>query len=113
MSEFNQCNCHSYNGATGDAPEVVLTPPAGIGMTRADGGVKDEVCVDACIAHVISYLWDHGIVTQGSCCGHGKRLPSIVLLDHLDAVEGLSIRRLISNVDKREFELISWGPRRI
>lgn len=33
---------------------------------------KKEVVVDACIADEIQELNDKGVITLGSCCGHGK-----------------------------------------
>lgn len=29
------------------------------------------VCVDTCLASEIGWLWQHGIETNGCCCGHG------------------------------------------
>lgn len=79
------CNCASYNNpervrptTSGPAPEVVMTPPFDLG----DG--RETVCVDACIATVVQHLWDCGIVTLGSCCGHGRGRPSLVLGPHED-----------------------------
>lgn len=79
------CNCASYNNperirptVSGGVPEVVLTPPAELGIER------ETVCVDACIATVVQHLWSCGIVTLGSCCGHGRERPSLVLGQHED-----------------------------
>lgn len=37
------------------------------------------VDIDTCIASEIGYLWHHGITTLGSCCGHNKLPPSVVV----------------------------------
>lgn len=37
--------------------------------------------IDACIAPIVKALNDAGIVTEGSCCGHGKADGWIVLSD--------------------------------
>lgn len=79
------CNCASYNNpervrhtTSGPVPEVVLTPSPELGIERT------TVCVDACIATVVQHLWSCGVVTLGSCCGHGRERPSLVLGDHED-----------------------------
>jgi hypothetical protein len=37
--------------------------------------------IDKCIVSIVSALNDAGIYTTASCCGHGKRDGSILLLD--------------------------------
>lgn len=37
--------------------------------------------VDACIADVVRALNDGGVMTTGSCCGHGRDDGSILLAD--------------------------------
>lgn len=42
------------------------------------------VSVDPCIAGEVWELWQHGIITTGSCCGHnlgGRCLPYIGVID--------------------------------
>ena len=39
------------------------------------------VCIDSCLASEIAWLWKHGVVTTGSCCGHGKVSPMINVID--------------------------------
>lgn len=70
------CNCHSYNADTEGKPNVVLTVPAAI---RAQTDDRETVCIDACIAPVISALWEYGLPTLNSCCGHNKCPASIVI----------------------------------
>lgn len=100
------CNCASYNNpervrptVSGPVPEVVLTPPFDLG----DG--RTTVCVDACIATVVVYLWGCEIVTLGSCCGHGRDRPSLVLGQHEDMAVA---RACISGVDDRAWDLSQW-----
>ncbi len=101
------CRCASYNRpdlvrptVSGTVPEVVLTPPEGLGIDRA------TVCVDACIAAVVAHLWANQVATLSSCCGHGREEPSLVL----DASERdfTAVRSLIAEVDDRFFELYQW-----
>jgi len=100
------CNCASYNNpekvrptVSGPVPEVVLTPPPGLGIER------DTVCVDACIARVVAYLWGYGVVTLGSCCGHGRSRPDLVLGQHEDMA---TVRAYIAEVDDRTWGLCQW-----
>lgn len=97
-------NCHSYNGDFGTLPEVKLTMLTSI-LPNGDRKYKD-VMIDACIAPVIKHLWDNEVNTAGSCCGHGKRPPSIVLGN--DAENYSQIREWIKEKDNRWFELSQW-----
>lgn len=52
-------------------------------MTVANEGfysTKTTVAVDPCIVEEIKTLWEQGIHTYGSCCGHGI-LKASVLVD--------------------------------
>ena len=67
------CNCQSYNaqGAfTGDEPERIL--PYGKYFPEDN---RETVCVDACIADVVEGLWEAGVKTSASCCGHTGQAP--------------------------------------
>ncbi len=96
--------CHSYNGDYGTTPEVLLTMLTSI-SPEGKREYKD-VAVEACIAPVIQHLWDKGVSTGGSCCGHGKRSPSIVL--EQGAENYSQIREWIKEKDERQFELTQW-----
>lgn len=41
----------------------------------------DDKAVDRCIAPIVEALNAHSILTEASCCGHGKAPGSIVLQD--------------------------------
>lgn len=98
------CTCKSYNAEIGTEPEVVLPRP----KWMPEGERINGVPVDACIAKVILYLWEHGVTTLSSCCGHNGRfgVPSIVLGNGESNI-GL-IRQRIADVDDRNFELSQW-----
>lgn len=49
---------------------------AAIAMKTPEGA---WVPIDVCIATEIGRLWLNGIVTLGSCCGHGQMLPTVVV----------------------------------
>jgi len=94
---MKQCDCHSYNGDFGKTKEVQIQHKT-----------MGTVSIDACIALVIGKLWDNGICTTGSCCGHNGSFgfPSIVLGENEDNYT--RIRKLIKEVDGRNFELTQW-----
>jgi hypothetical protein len=91
------CKCKSYNKQTGEVPEVVLDAP--------DWSRKESICIDACIADVIKELWDKGITTGGSCCGHNKENPSVIVWENEDVNEAFSV---ISKVDSRSWTVLRW-----
>ena len=93
----NPCNCHSYNTGVGEIPSRVMIGPDG-----------QEVCIDECIADTLQYLWDKGIATLSSCCGHGRIKPNIVLPQRFSKEDADQVRDLISHVDGRQYDLLSW-----
>lgn len=97
------CNCKSYNWAIGEDEEAVLTPPEELGLHRGD-----TVFIDACIANVIKHLWDNGIATLNSCCGHNRVAPSIVVQQNCTDDEAENIRQTIAEVDDRDWVILSW-----
>lgn len=42
------------------------------------------IAIDQCIADAILAAWAAGVRTLGSCCGHGKRPPDVVLTQDRD-----------------------------
>jgi hypothetical protein len=96
------CDCRSYNKATGTVPEVVLKRPDWL----PDGQRINGVPVDACIADTVQYLWDSGVVTMGSCCGHNKECPSLVLGN--GERDYKHIFDLLAEYDSRKWQLLQW-----
>lgn len=96
------CNCHSYNWDVGDQPSEILDPNE---FFNWDSPAKD-VCIDACIVDQIKHLWLHGVWTGGSCCGHNKRNPNVVLSHHSDADKARQLLKL-SDPD-REWDVYAW-----
>lgn len=96
------CDCKSYNKQTGTVEEVVLPRPDWMPEGQRVNGIP----VDACIAEVVRYLWSKGVVTLGSCCGHNKNPPSLILEQtHRNYAE---IRQYLAQVDTRSWELLQW-----
>ncbi len=94
------CNCQSYNMGGGEVPEVVLYP-----KSKDIAGGRESVCVDACIAGAISHLWECGLQTLNSCCGHGKESPSVVVPESGDPHEYLSA---LAAFDGRHWVVLRW-----
>ncbi len=101
------CNCRSYNWDIGERPEIALTPPPRIAGTRARPDAP--IMVDACIADAVQALWDAGHFTLGSCCGHGRQRPSLVLGDdYREPDRAREVAAVLAAVDGREWDLLVW-----
>lgn len=59
------------------------------------------VSVDACIAEDIRRLWEAGVLTKGSCCGHNKRNPDVVLDEGVDP-------RLAIGILGKGWDVLQW-----
>lgn len=80
--------------------DLVVDAPSWL---RREG--RYTVCLDGCIADVVVALWERGVVTLGSCCGHGKQRPSLVLEESQDPdLIGCYLR----DVDDRDWCLMQW-----
>lgn len=44
---------------------------------RLRAGLSGQVSIDPCIYDEIKGLWDKGVITYGSCCGHNKYEPFV------------------------------------
>lgn len=91
--------CASYNWEVGQLPEVALPTPA-----WADR-MTDTIMVDHCIADTVRAIWAAGLHTLSSCCGHDRDKPSLVLTGDGEAD---AVRKVIAEVDGREFRLYEW-----
>lgn len=101
------CNCHSYNRDNQDSGKEqnkILNPKDYFDFQ----GEEKLICVDACIAHVIEHLWKNKIWTLNSCCGHNNLDPSIIFDHNMSDEDAKLVKRLIKEVDSREFEILSW-----
>lgn len=62
--------CDDHSGVLVEIPTASKRGP--------DGSKR---AVDACLAPLVKVLNDNGIATKASCCGHGKRPGTIILMD--------------------------------
>jgi hypothetical protein len=90
------CNCQSYNKPEwgGSKKEIILQPPF----------TNKTVCIDSCIVDEIKQLWNEGFVTFGSCCGHNKSNPNVIV----DKNDALKVREYINNNFKRDWIVYAW-----
>lgn len=95
------CDCISYNRPDlgGKTPEVVLQVPK-----WAKTAERKTVCVDACIAGHVKALWDFGIWTLNSCCGHNGAFPRSIIVDRADHA---AAQRIMGDRDA-DITVMSW-----
>jgi len=95
------CDCISYNGHSPDrrgTPETVLTVPDWVSRERR------TVCVDTCIAEHVKALWEAGIWTEASCCGHNGLFPRNIVVDRANHAKAQGIL----DARKAKVQIMSW-----
>ena len=94
------CRCRSNSNPEwgGDIPPVTLPRPAW--STREQG-----ISIDKCIAQTIQMLWDNGVTTMGSCCGHNRESPTVILDANADAEQAIALLRVN---DGRMWKVMQW-----
>lgn len=65
---------------------------------------KLGIPIDACINVEIQVAWQQGVRTLGSCCGHGKERPNVVLTNNPEQIE--IARRILPNWTLYQWQLI-------
>jgi len=99
-SEMN-CNLDTDKQNT-----VILPCPEIIKPFRQN---KKTICIDAEIVPVVEHLWQNGIVTLSSCCGHGTQPPSLVIADTYCLESIVEIRLLIAEIDPDNlWDIFQW-----
>jgi len=88
------CDCYSYNWDIGNEKGKILT--------TLDG---NKILIDNCIAEIIQALWNKELWTEGSCCGHGRAKPSL-LISHCGDIK--DYKNFISGVDNRDWTFSQW-----
>ncbi|WP_238368807.1 hypothetical protein [Mesobacterium pallidum] len=92
------CLCISYNQPQPWQTDQgrAMVPPDWAMMGVADNA-RPVINVDACIADAVQALWDAGVWTTGSCCGHGDPASRTVIVDRGDRRKA---RDVLDRVDK-------------
>lgn len=85
--------------------DVVATPD----WWWAERAVPENgIHIDSCIADTIEEAWRRGVRTAGSCCGHGRVRPSVVLVTHLADQPELA-RAVFADIDpERNWLIEQW-----
>ena len=96
------CLCKSYNNPEQRqvVEEKILTYPF----------TGKAVSIDDCIADTILFLWNKGIRTTGSCCGHNRDNPSVIL-EQDNATEDIvlaALQVIRDSGDLRDWDILSW-----
>jgi len=79
--------------------EIIMDLPNNIAKHRRNR----KVCIDREISKTIQYLWDNCVNTLGCCYGHKIRKPSVIVSGDYKIKD---IKRIISEIDNREWEII-------
>lgn len=80
------CNCKNVDIGT-FANQIKIDHP----------NLLHPVYVDACIADEVIELLSKGVKTVGSCCGHNKTVPSIVVApESVHVMEALGYRHMLN-----------------
>jgi len=83
---------------------VVLPLPDDIDTTKQ----VRSISADKCIADILPILWNKKWQTRGCCCGHGKSNPSIIINETHSDDEILELKKLISSIDIRCWDILQW-----
>lgn len=98
------CNCNNIEfGSTENfAQQVEVLIPEHMKSykeARLQNGQSQTICIDPCIIDEVKELWDLGIITFGSCCGHNKA-ESFVNVHDKDIDRMLELGYVQNHIDK-------------
>lgn len=76
--------------------QIALKCPANFIPVNIGDGYKEKITMDACISYEVRDLWKKGIRTLGCCCGHGRLLGFIqVVEEDIPKMEDLGYQHYI------------------
>jgi len=93
-----KCNCISNSRPSLGGTELALV------IQNPFSPTLKTVCIDSCIAPIIQELWDAGVETGGSCCGHNGKISlfkSVVISNKKQAV-------LAKRIVGERMEVLFW-----
>ena len=80
--------------------KISILPPKNFIKYNTTNEYKKIIQIDFCLKQEIQYLWDQGIRTTGCCCGHGRNLGFIqVLNEDIGAMYDLGYQNYIYEDD--------------
>lgn len=68
------------------------------------------ICVDKCIADQVIYLWEHGVKTYGSCCGHNKKQGFINVGEDFNKAVAMGFEPYIFEGDEGRLDTVKVKP---
>jgi hypothetical protein len=77
----NICKCINVEFGSYDNQVEIKDLPPHMAIHKSKQGGAPSICLDACVADEIQYLWSIGITTTGCCCGHNKAEGFIGVID--------------------------------
>lgn len=90
------CDCQNVEVGSHANSIAVDAPPclAQYSANRVRAGLSPQIAVDKCILPELKSLWDLGIKTYGSCCGHNVYPSEIwVAPEHIQQMIDLGYRQ--------------------
>lgn len=84
--KYSKCTCVNVEIGSYDNQVTVRIPPhmSEYRDNRVAAGLSPYVCIDRCVFEEIEGLWLLGVKTSGCCCGHGKEIAYVGVLDDKD-----------------------------
>lgn len=80
--------------------KISILPPKNFIKYNTTNEYKKIIQIDFCLKQEIQYLWNQGIRTTGCCCGHGRNLGFIQVLDEdINAMYDLGYQNYIYEDD--------------
>lgn len=78
---------------------------------RAETGLsRNGICVDGCIVDQVISLWEAGIKTYGSCCGHNTKQGFINVGKYFNDAVALGFEPYVFKDDKSRQDTVKTKP---
>ena len=102
------CDCKNITPQSRECYDqmIVVDIPAhmdGYRNARLKAGLSSQICIDPCIYDEIKSLWNAGIYTYGSCCGHNLN-ESFVTVAEKDIAKMMEMGYVQNHPDKSRID---------
>ena len=80
MTTVYRCACRNVEFGTYENTVILPFPDhmaEHVNRRMRHGLLSKNVTIDTCVVEDVKLLWENGIETYGSCCGHNKAVPMI------------------------------------
>ncbi len=83
-----------------------------VGMHQCSVKTRYGWCCDVCLENELMWLYSHGIHTINSCCGHGdRRLSSILVVGDSSKKKMESLGYALAEIQCRNPNMASYTPK--